>query len=88
MIKEIEKAYYELDAIWQYGNRKSLPFCRDMRQAINKIKYDIVYNLDGGIPQELEDMIDWLEEDIYNHWKVAKIEAGETRGILQIPVGD
>lgn len=88
MIKEIEKAYYELNAIWQAGNRKSLPFCRYMRQAIKEITSYITYNLDGDIPQELEDMIDWLEEDIYNHWYVAKIEAGETRGMLQIPVGD
>lgn len=88
MIKEIEKAYYELDAIWQAGNRKSLIFCRYMRQAIDEITSDIAYNLDGDIPQELEDMVDWLEEDIYNHWKAAKIEACETRGMLQIPVGD
>ena len=88
MIEEIEKAYYELNATWQDGNRKSLPFCQYMRQAIDELKYYIVYNLDGDIHQELEDMIDWLDDDIYNHWKVAKIEADETRGILQIPVGD
>lgn len=88
MFKDIETAYYELDAIWQSGNNQSLPFCRYMKRAIEELTSDIAYKYDGDIPKELEDMIDWLEEDVYNHWRAAKIEAGETRGMLQIPVGD
>lgn len=87
-VEDIKKAIDELAEIWDNGNHNSLPFCRYMRQAIEELTNECAYSLAEDLPQELEDDIDRLEEDVWQQWWLCKIKAGETRGMLQIPIGE
>lgn len=87
-IEEIKKAVGELNDIWDNGNHNSLSFCRYMRQAIDELTNECIYNLDKDLPSELDDQINFLEDDVWQHWRLCKIQAGECKGMLQIPIGE
>ena len=87
-VEDIRKAYEELNDIWDNGNQNSLPFCRYMKQALDELTSDCVYKLDEDLPEQLDDAITFLEDDIRQHWRLCKIEACETKGMLQIPIGE
>lgn len=87
-VEEIKESYDELNEIWDNGNHDSLHFCRYVKQAIEELTDNCYYNFDvDELPEGLEDNIDFLESEVYNHWRLCKIAAGETKGMLQIPVG-
>lgn len=87
-VEEIKAAFEELNDIWDNGNQNSLPFCRYMKQALEELTSDCAYKLDEDLPEWLDDAINFLEDDVWQHWRLCKIDAGETRGMLQIPIGE
>lgn len=82
MRKEVE----EFAVLWENGSRNSLNFCRYMKKDFENLTWECVEN-DEDIPQDLEDLMNWLEDDIFQHWKTAKIKAGETNK-LGYPKGE
>lgn len=85
-LKECINSLNELQDIWENGNQNSLPFCRYMRRAIEELSWELIYQ-DEDIPADVEQVYNMLEDDIYDCWWHAKIEAGECSMTL-LPIGE
>ena len=84
---EFNKSVEELEVLWKNGNKNSLHFCRYMRDEIENLANEYIYESDTFYDHEFEQRFEWLEDDVFIHWKQAKFMAGECT-MLGYPKGE
>lgn len=85
-LKECNDKLEELQDIWENGNQNSLPFCRYMRRVVDELSWEFVYCTEG-IPSDVEETYNRLEDDIYDCWRYLKVKHGEC-SITLLPIGE
>ncbi len=84
---EFNKAVEELEILWEKGNKESLHFCRYMRAEIENLANEYIYENETVYDPEFEERFEWLDDDVFTHWRHAKFEAGECN-MLGYPKGE